>query len=111
MNKLSLDAVAREHLAKAASSGSSGRSAKTVYGGHERILAQTLIALTAGTTMAEHESPGDATLFVLSGRVLVASGDVRWEGRTGDLIVIPPARHSVEALEDSAVLLTVARVT
>jgi len=109
MNKLSLDAVAREHLLKAASR-SSGRSAETVYGGHERVLRQTLIALTAGTSMAEHESPGEATLYVVSGRVRVGSGEVAWEGRTGDLIVIPAARHWVEALADSAILLTVAMV-
>lgn len=109
MNKLSLDAVAREHLAKA-STGGSGRSAETVYGGHERVLRQTVIALMTGTTMAEHESPGEATLLVLSGRVRLPSGDVAWEGRSGDLIVVPPARHAVEAIEDSAVLLTVAKV-
>ncbi len=109
MNKLSLDAVAREHLEKA-SSGSSGRSAETVYGGHERVLRQTLIALTSATILAEHENPGEATLLVLSGRVRVSTGDVAWDGRTGDLIVIPAARHAVEALEDSAVLLTVAKV-
>jgi len=108
MNKLSLDAVAREQLARA-SSGSSGRSAETVYGGHERGLRQTLIALTAGTTMAEHESPGEATLVVLVGRVRLSSGEVNWEGRQGDLIAIPPTRHSLEALEDCAFLLTVAK--
>lgn len=108
MNKLSLDAVAREHLMKAASE-SSGRSAETVYGGHERVLRQTLIALTAGTVMAEHESPGDATLLVVVGRVRLSAGEESWEGRTGDLIAIPSARHALEAIEDSAVLLTVAK--
>lgn len=109
MNKVSLDAIAREQLAKA-SAGSSGRSAETVNGGHERVLRQTVIALTTGTTLAEHESPGEATLLVLSGRVRLSSGEVSWEGRTGDLILIPPARHAVDAIEDSAVLLTVAKV-
>ncbi|MFB6751691.1 cupin domain-containing protein [Streptomyces sp. NPDC056353] len=108
MRKLSLDALAREHLEQAAAS-SSGRSATTVYGGHELVLRQTLLALTAGTTLAEHENPGEATVQVLRGRVRLASGDDSWEGRTGDLILIPPARHSLDALEDSAILLTVAK--
>ncbi|HWC80400.1 MAG TPA: cupin domain-containing protein [Pseudonocardiaceae bacterium] len=107
MDKLSLDALAREHLERAAR-GSSGRSATTVYGGHERTLRQTLVALTAGSTLAEHDSPGEATLIVLRGRVRLHSGDTAWDGRTGDLLAIPPARHSLEALEDSAVVLTVA---
>ncbi|WP_164411471.1 cupin domain-containing protein [Streptomyces salinarius] len=108
MRKLSLDALAREHLEQAAAS-SSGRSATTVHGGHELVLRQTLLALTAGTTLAEHENPGEATVQVLRGRVRLTSGDDSWEGRTGDLVLIPPARHSLDALEDSAILLTVAK--
>ena len=105
--KLSLDAVARDQL-KVASAATSGRSAETVYGGHQRVLRQTLMALTAGTRMDEHESPGEATLLVVLGRVELASGGDRWEGPSRDLLVIPEARHSLAALEDSAVLLTVA---
>ena len=108
MQKLSLDALAREQLERARQS-SAGRSAETVYGGHEQSLRQTLIAMTAQTELAEHESPGEATLHVLSGRVrLTAAGD-GWEGRNGDLLVIPAARHQLHALEDSVVLLTVAK--
>jgi hypothetical protein len=43
------------------------------------------------------------------GRVRLSSGDVAWEGSAGDLIIVPDARHALEALEDCAALLTVAK--
>ena len=106
MRKLSLDAVAREHLERAQTS-SAGRSSETVVGGHEHALRQTLVALRAGTTLGEHENPGEATVQVLAGRVRLGADGEEWEGRRGDLIVIPPARHDLHAVEDAAVLLTV----
>ena len=109
MNKLSLVAMAREQGRRAADA-SSGRAAETVYGGHEHSLRQTVIALTASTTLAEHENPGEATVQVLHGRVRLSTGTATWEGRSGDLIVVPQARHSLHALEDSAVLLTVVKL-
>ena len=44
-----------------------------------------------------------------SGRVVLAAGDQSWEGRDGDLIMVPDASHSLKAMRDSAVLLTVAK--
>lgn len=108
MQKFSLEALGREHLERARTE-SSGRSAGTVNGGHEQLLRQTLVALTAGTTLGEHENPGEATVQVLTGRVRLSSGEDAWEGRRGDLIVIPSARHDLHALEDAVVLLTVAK--
>jgi quercetin dioxygenase-like cupin family protein len=107
MQKLSLQAMAREQLASAGTA-TSGRSARTVYGGHEHVLRQTVIALTAGSSLAEHDNPGDATILVLSGRVRLSAGTVSWEAREGDLLLVPAARHSLLAVEDAAVLLSAA---
>ena len=107
MEKLSLTALVREQL-NLARQASSGRSAHTVYGGHEHTLRQTLIALGSGRTLDEHENPGEATIHVLHGRVRLSSADASWEGSSGDLLIVPDARHALEALEDSAVLLTAA---
>ncbi|MFE1644280.1 cupin domain-containing protein [Microbacterium sp. P01] len=108
MQKTSLIALARHELVHAREA-ASGRSSKTVFGGHEHHLRQTLIALTAGESLAEHENPGEATLQVLEGRVLLISGDVSWNGSPGDLMTIPDGRHSLDAVEDSVILLTVVK--
>ena len=109
MNKTSLTALAREQ-SELAGRASSGRSATTVYGGHEHTLRQTVIALAAGHKLDEHENPGEATVHVLRGRVRLVSDDVSGDGLPGDLIVVPARVHALEALEDSAVLLTVAKL-
>ena len=41
--------------------------------------------------------------------MILVAGDLQAEGATGDLMPIPDARHSLEAVEDSAILLTVAK--
>lgn len=43
-----------------------------------------------------------------SGRIRLVAGADTWEGRDGDLLAVPGTAHTVEALEDSAFLLTVA---
>lgn len=106
--KQSLTAKAREHLERARTS-SNGRSAETLIGGHTHVLRQTVIALVAGASLVEHESPGEATVNVLQGRVRLTCGDDAWEGSAGDLLSIPAARHGLDALEDSVVLLNVAK--
>ena len=108
MQKESLPALVRHHLA-ASQSASSGRSAHTIYGGHEHSLRQTLMAMTAGSTLDDHESPGESTLQVLQGRVRVTNSSAGWDGSPGDHIILPRVRHGLHAVEDSVVLLTVAK--
>lgn len=108
MQKLSLDAQARELLEQAATA-AGGRAAQTVMGGHERVLRQTVIAMLADSALAEHANPGEASVYVLRGRVKLKAADHTWEGRDGDLLIVPDAPHSLQALQDSAILLTVAK--
>lgn len=71
-----------------------------------------MIALTAGAALSDHESPTEATLHVLRGRVVLTTADGdpdgSWKGAEGDLVTIPSTRHGLTAEEDSAILLTVA---
>lgn len=108
MQKPSLDAMARQ-LGQRAAQATSGRAAETIFGGHEKRLRQTIVAMTAGTELGEHENPGDATVLVIHGRIKLVAGDVTWEGREGDFLTVPDERHSVQAVTDTAFLLTVAK--
>lgn len=106
MDSVSLSELADQQL-EAARSSNSGRSAHTVHGGHDHQLRQTLIALAAGRELSEHHSPGETTLQVLRGHVTLSTADDTWEGRVGDLLVVPRERHGLNAVEDSVILLTV----
>jgi quercetin dioxygenase-like cupin family protein len=109
MESVSLDNMATEKLAEAQQA-KSGRSAHTIYGGATHRLRQTLVGLRAGEALAEHDSPGESTLQVLRGRVRLIVGDDTWEGPAGDHVGIPPERHALEAIEDSVIMLTVAKL-
>ncbi|WP_206447843.1 cupin domain-containing protein [Agrococcus sp. KRD186] len=109
MQKISIEALARQQLGSAALA-SSGRAADTVFGGHEKVLRQTVIGMTEGTVLNEHENPGEATIYVLRGRVRLSTADASWQARQGDLLIVPDARHDLVAEEDAAILLTVAKL-
>ncbi|MFC0599844.1 cupin [Streptomyces palmae] len=104
-----LTALARRHLNQAKDD-PHGRSAHLFV--HSGPLRQSVIALLAGTTLQEHNAPPASSLQVLHGHVRLTSA----AGEQQDLIAgqvqeLPPERHSLLAVEDSAVLLTAVTAT
>ncbi|MEV4900285.1 cupin [Citricoccus sp. NPDC055426] len=70
-------------------------------------LRQSIIALTSGSVLADHNAPPAATLQVMQGEVVVTAGpgeDVSLQ--TGQLVQLTKERHGVTALQDSVFLLT-----
>ena len=107
MEPIALNAEAESLLERArGGTGTAGRAAHKVAGGPSTEMTHAMVALTASHKLEEHENPGEATVQVLIGRIVVKSGDESVKVEQGELYSIPPARHSVEALDDSVFLLT-----
>lgn len=100
-----VETIADELAAKATES-PAGRAAKHLSGGPGSTMTHTVIALTEGSELSEHENPGEATVLVLAGHVRMEEA----EGRQGDLLVVPQRRHGLTALTDSVVLLTAVKL-
>ncbi len=111
MQRICIEALANQQLKLAAEQGGRQIAADTVVGGHERVLRQTVVGMIKGTELGEHNNPGEATVYVMLGRVRMTSNGSSWIARAGDLLKIPDARSSLQALEDSALLLTVAKLS
>lgn len=98
-----LEDLATKHL-QLAHDDQHGRSADILV--HDGPLRQTLIAMTGGSELGEHNSPPAASVLVLSGVVSVIAGDDTVTLRAGELRGLSHHRHSVAALEDSVFILT-----
>jgi quercetin dioxygenase-like cupin family protein len=107
---VTLGSLTDELLARAGEA-SSGRATQAHHAAPGGVLTQVALALKADKHLSEHENPGEAFLHVLVGRVRLVAGDQEWEVGASELIAIPQRRHSLIALEDSVVLLTLAHVT
>ena len=109
MNPVNLDEIVAT-LMTTAQSASSGRAARMVVGGRATLMTQTVIALTAGSRLDDHENPGEATVFVMDGEVEVGAEGQTFTGATGDLIIVPYVRHHVTAAVDSIILFTAVKL-
>ena len=82
------------------------RNANTLV--HAPDLRVVLIALRRGARMHEHRTAGRVTIQATAGRVRLHCADQTVDLAAGHLLTLEPgAPHDVEALEDSALLLTV----
>ncbi|MEU7182196.1 cupin [Streptomyces celluloflavus] len=98
-----LNTLARQQIDDARAS-AHGRSAHLFL--HDGPLRQTVIALTTGSALDEHNAPPAASLQVLYGRVRLTAPSGNHELFAGQITAIPHERHALHAVEDSAVLLT-----
>jgi quercetin dioxygenase-like cupin family protein len=72
---------------------------------HMRVV---LVALRRGTSLREHKVEGPMALYLLSGKVSVTVRKTRYQVQEGGLFTLrKTVPHDVEALEDSAFLLTI----
>ena len=99
-----LTAVAETALQTALQSEHGRHAELLVLDGH---LRQSVIALTSGSRLSDHNAPPAATVQMLRGAI-----EVTTDGRTdahlvqGQLDQLTKERHGVLALEDSVFLLT-----
>lgn len=97
-----LDRTAEQAL-EAALAADHGRHAEILV--HDGPLRQTVLALRAGVSLGEHNSPPAASMQVIRGRVRITGEDPA-ELAAGQIEALTHQRHGVEALEDSVFLLT-----
>lgn len=100
---------AATELLQSAHASPAGRAGRTLIRGAGVPLKQTLLALVAGRSLADHESPGAATLHVLTGVIRLTGGPEDLELHRGDHAAIPSVRHGLDALDDAVVLITIAQ--
>lgn len=85
----------------------SGRHSKTLI--KDADLRVVLIALQAGAHLEEHHAPGRITIHALDGHLRVGVAGQAIDLPQGHIVTIGRAiQHEVEALEESALLLTLA---
>lgn len=84
-----------------------GHTAKTLAKNPDfRVV---LMAFDRGARLEQHHAPGRVSIHVMEGLVALKVGEQSVELRAGGLLALDPhVSHDVEAIEPSAILLTIA---
>jgi quercetin dioxygenase-like cupin family protein len=84
-----------------------GHNSKTLV--KYESLRIVLIAMKAGIRIPEHQTEGRISIQTIRGRIVVRATGRTFDLSTGGLLALDQGlRHDVEALEDSAFLLSIA---
>ena len=85
----------------------SGHYARTLF--KKSDFRAVLISMEKGSLMKEHHADGTLSVQVLKGSIRLVVADKAHELRAGNLLTLGASiKHEVEAVEDSAFLLTIA---
>ena len=104
---MEFDLPAEIHRLRAETTWSTGKNARTLIKYDDfRVV---LMALQATVRIPEHKADGRISVLVLSGHIQLRASGRTFSLRPGGLLAIDQGvPHSVEALEESAFLLTIA---
>jgi quercetin dioxygenase-like cupin family protein len=104
---MEFDLDAEIHRLKAETTWSTGHNARTLVKYED--LRVVLIALQREARMPEHQTEGRLSLHVIAGHVQVRAAGRTFNLTRGGLVTLDPAiRHDVRAIDESAILLTIA---
>ena len=104
---MEFDLSAEIHRLHAETTWNTGQNARTLIKYDDfRVV---LIALAAEARMPEHKADGRISIHVLSGHIQLRASGRTFSLRSGGLLALDHAvSHDVHALEESALLLTIA---
>jgi quercetin dioxygenase-like cupin family protein len=104
---IEFDLPAEVHRLHAETTWSTGHNARTLI--KYDSLRVVLIALKASVRLPEHKTEGRISVHVLSGHIQLKAAGRTFTLRSGGMLALDHGMpHDVEALEESALLLTIA---
>ena len=104
---LEFDLMAEVNQLRAETTWKTGRNARTLMKYDDfRVV---LMALQANTRIPEHKTDGRISILMLSGHIRLNASGRTFDLRPGSLVALDQgSAHDIEALEESAFLLTIA---